>query len=143
MTNPTRQPRVVWMTPLCATQRTQQSQSRSRFHRIQRSILVVFLWLVKQDWCEAILEQMWGFDESWSWRCFLRVERTASQWQNTWMSVGVTSLMERSLQNPGTSFARIDVGQICCVHDDVFMIILIKLRKKKLRSTHRNWSKQL
>ena len=24
------------------------------------NILVVFLWLVKQDWCEAILEQMWG-----------------------------------------------------------------------------------
>ena len=23
------------------------------------NILVVFLWLVKQDWCEAILEQMW------------------------------------------------------------------------------------
>ena len=22
------------------------------------NILVVFLWLVKQDWCEAILEQM-------------------------------------------------------------------------------------
>ena len=24
------------------------------------NILVVFLWLVMQDWCEAILEQMWG-----------------------------------------------------------------------------------
>ena len=24
------------------------------------NILAVFLWLVKQDWCEAILEQMWG-----------------------------------------------------------------------------------
>ena len=24
------------------------------------NILVVFLWLVKLDWCEAILEQMWG-----------------------------------------------------------------------------------
>ena len=23
-------------------------------------IVAVFLWLVKQDWCEAILEQMWG-----------------------------------------------------------------------------------
>ena len=33
-------------------------QSRSSFHRIQMNILVVFLWLVKQDWCEAILEQM-------------------------------------------------------------------------------------
>ena len=48
------------MTPRCTTQRSQQSQSRSRFHRIQMNILVVFLWLVKQDWCEAILEQMWG-----------------------------------------------------------------------------------
>ena len=24
------------------------------------NILAVFLWLVKQDCCEAILEQMWG-----------------------------------------------------------------------------------
>ena len=24
------------------------------------NILVVFLWLLKQDWCEAILEQMWS-----------------------------------------------------------------------------------
>ena len=24
------------------------------------NISVVFLWLVKQDWCDAILEQMWG-----------------------------------------------------------------------------------
>ena len=24
------------------------------------NILAVFLWLVKQDWCEAILEQMWS-----------------------------------------------------------------------------------
>ena len=45
-----KKPRVVWMTPPCTTQRTQQSQSRSRFHRIQKNILVVFLWLVKQDW---------------------------------------------------------------------------------------------
>ena len=55
-----KKPRVVWMTPPCTTQRTQQSQSRSRFHRVQMNILAVFLWLVKQDWCEAILEQMWG-----------------------------------------------------------------------------------
>ena len=55
-----KKPRVVWMTPPCTTQRTQQCPSRSRFHRVQMNILVVFLWLVKQDWCEAILEQMWG-----------------------------------------------------------------------------------
>ena len=52
--------RVVWMTPPCTTQRAQQSQSRSKFHQIQMNILVVFLWLVEQDWCETILEQMWG-----------------------------------------------------------------------------------
>ena len=40
--------------------------------------------------------------------------------------------MERSLQNPGTSFVRIDGGQICCVPDDVFMIILIKIRKRNV-----------
>ena len=55
-----KKPRVVWMTPPCTTQRTQRSQSRSRFLRIQMNILGVFLWLVKQDWCEVILEQMWG-----------------------------------------------------------------------------------
>ena len=55
-----KKPRVVWMTPSCTTQRTQQSQSRSRFHRIQMNILVVFLWLVEQDWSETILEQMRG-----------------------------------------------------------------------------------
>ena len=54
-----KKPRVVWMTPPCTTQSTQQSQSRSRFHRVQMNILVEFVWLVKQDWCEAILEQMW------------------------------------------------------------------------------------
>ena len=48
------------MTPPCTTQRTQQSLTRSRFHRIQMNILLVFLRLVKQDWCEAVLEQMWG-----------------------------------------------------------------------------------
>ena len=49
---------------------------------------------------------------------------------------GVASLMERSLQNLGTSFAHNDVGQNCCVLEDVFMIILIKLWRKKRRSTH-------
>ena len=44
----------------------------------------------------------------------------------------VTSLMEICLQSPGTLSVHIDVGQICCVPDDVFMIILIKhLRKKE------------
>ena len=43
-----RQP-VVWMTPLCTTQRTQLSQSRLKFHRVQVNILNVSLWLVEQD----------------------------------------------------------------------------------------------
>ena len=51
--------------------------------------------------------------------------------------------MERFLQNPGTSSAHIDLGQICHVPDDVFMIILVKLWRKKRRNTQRNWSKQL
>ena len=59
------------------------------------------------------------------------------------MSVGVTSLTESFLQNPGTLNVRIDVGQICCVPEDVFMIILIKHWRKKRGSTHRNWSRQL
>ena len=37
-----KKPRVVWMTPPCTTQRTQQSQSRSRFLRIQINIPGVF-----------------------------------------------------------------------------------------------------
>ena len=55
-----KRPRVVWMTPSCTTQRTQQSQSISEFHRVQLNILVVFLWLVEQGWCETILQLMWG-----------------------------------------------------------------------------------
>ena len=39
--------RVVWMTPLYTTQRTRQSQSTSKFHRIQVNVLNVFLWLVE------------------------------------------------------------------------------------------------
>ena len=55
-----KKPRGVWMTSPCTTLRTQQCQSRSRFHQIQMNILAVFLWLVKQDWCETILEHLWG-----------------------------------------------------------------------------------
>ena len=50
--------RVVWMF-LCITQRTQQSQARSKCHRLEFNILIVFLWLVEQDWGETILEQIW------------------------------------------------------------------------------------
>ena len=59
------------------------------------------------------------------------------------MSVGVTLLIEVALQNSGNLSVHIDVGQICCVPDDVFMITLIKLWRKKRRSTHRNSSGQL
>ena len=138
---PEKRPRVVCMTPR-TTKRTQQSQSRSRFHRTPMNILFVFLWLVKQYWCEAILEQMSGSTCLGRGGAFSDFERTVSQRQNTWMSVGVNSLMEIFLQNPGTLSVRKDVGQICCAPDDVFMIILIKPWRKK-RSTHRNWSKQL
>ena len=116
-----KRPRVVWMTPPCTTQRTQQSQSRSKFHRIQVNILIVFLWLVEQDWCD----QMWGSTSLGRGGAFpdlkeqFRSARTPGcQW--------VTSLMEMFLQNPGTLSVHIDVVQICCVPDDVFMIILIK-----------------
>ena len=104
--------------------------------------LFVLLWLVKQYLCEAILEQMSGSTCLGRGGAFSNFERTVSQRQNTWMSVGVNSLMEIFLQNPGTLSVRIDVGQICCAPDDVFMIILIKPWRKK-RSTHLNWSKQL
>ena len=47
----------------------------------------------------------------------------------------VLSLMKVSLQNPGTSSLHIDVGQICCVPDDVIMIILQTLKKDMLQYT--------
>ena len=64
-----RRHRVVWMTPPCTTQPTQQSLSISKFHRIQMKNLVVF---VRDDSGTDVV-----FDES--WRCFLRVESTVSQ----------------------------------------------------------------
>ena len=119
-----KKPRVVWMTPPCTTQGAQQSQSRSRFRRIQMNILVVFLWLVKQDWCEAILEQMWGSTSLGRGGAFSELKeqfhsgRTpACQWGN---------LADGTLSSKSW-YAHIDVGQICCVPGDVFMIILIKL----------------
>ena len=124
-----KQPRVVWMTPLCTTQRSQQSQSRSRFHRVQMNILAVFLWLVKQDWCEAILEQMWG--------------------STSLGRGGASSELKEQFHNgrsPGcqwSSSAHIDGGQICSVLDDVFVITLIKRWRKKRCDTHRSWSRLL
>ena len=99
------------------------------------NVLFVFLWLVKQDWCEAIVEQMWGSTSLGRGGVFAVAEHLNVS--------GVASLMERFLQNPGTLSAHIDVGRTCCALDDVFMIILIKLWRKKRCSTHCNWSKQL
>ena len=111
-----KKPRVVWTTLPCTTQRTQQSQLRSRFHRVQMNILVVFLWILKQDWCEAIVSEL------------------KEQFHSG-----------RTLGCQWSSFtdAHIDVGQICYVPDDVFMVTLIKHWRKKRCSTHRNWSRQL
>ena len=107
------------------------------------NILVVFLWLVKQDWCEAIPEQMWSSTSLGRGGVFSELKeqfhsgRTPGcQWRS--LADGL-----RSLQNPGTSSARIDVGQICSVLDDVFMIVLIKPWRKKRGSTQRTWSGQL
>ena len=130
------------MTPPCTTQRTQQSQSRSRFHRIQMNILVVFLWLVEQVLCETILEQMWGsslgrggpFSEL--NEQFQSGRTPGCQWCNL-------ARWNASLQNPDASSVHIDVGQICCVPDDVFMIILIKHWRNKRCNTHRNWSRSV
>ena len=82
-----KRPRVVWMTPPCTTRRTQQSQSRSKFHRTQMNTLVVFLCLVEQHWCETSLEQMWGSTSLGRGGALSYFERTVSQWLNTWMSV--------------------------------------------------------
>ena len=87
-------------------------------------MLLVFLWLVKQDWCEAILEYMWGSTSLGRGGVFSELKEQSH-------SVSF-------LQNPGSSSAHIDVGQICCVSDDVFIITLIKRWKEKRRSTHRN-----
>ena len=133
-----KKPRVVWMTPPCTTQRTQQSRTRSKFHRKQVNILFVFSLacgarLVRSDSGTDV-----GFDESWSWRCLLRVGRTVSQWWNTWTSV--TSLMGRF---SWYSSVHIDVGQICCVPDEVFVVFLIQRWRKERCSTHCNSSRQL
>ena len=53
-------PRDAWQTPPGTTRSTHQSQSISRFYVIQVKILKVFPWLVEKNWCETILEQMWG-----------------------------------------------------------------------------------
>ena len=78
------------------------------FHRV--NFLSVLLWLVEKDWCGTILEQMW-----------------ASRFERTVLDVsGVISLMEVSLQNPGSLSVRI-VG-----HSDPRRMIDSLRRKRAL-----------
>ena len=48
----------------------------------------------------------------------------------------VISLMDVSLQNLGSLSVDVNVGHICCVPDDVFMISFIERWRKKRCSTH-------
>ena len=98
------------------------------------NLLNVFLWLVEQDWCDTILEQMWGSTSLGRDGVFSYLKER-SRGGNTWMTVEVTSLNEVSLQNPGTLSVYIDVGQMGCVPDDVFMITLIKRWKETSQCT--------
>ena len=75
-----KRPRVVWMTHPCTTRRTQQSHSRSKFHRKQMNILVVFLYLVEQEWCKTILVQVSGSTSLGRGGALSYFERTVSQW---------------------------------------------------------------
>ena len=95
--------------------------------------LVVFLWLVEQDSGETILEQMWGSTSLGRGGAVSEMKEQFHSVEHLDASVPI-SLMERFLRNLGTSPVRIDVGQICCAPDDVF--ILIKhWREKTLRYT--------
>ena len=51
------------------------------------NFLVVFLWLVKQDWCEAILEQMRGSTSLGRGGVFSELKEQLHS-DITWMSVG-------------------------------------------------------
>ena len=83
-----------------------------------------------------------GFDESWSWRCLLRVERTVSQCRTSgcqWSNLADGTLSSKSWYFICSHRRWSD----SCVPDDVFMITLIKHWRKKRCSTHRNSSRQL
>ena len=106
------------------------------------NILAVFLWLEKQDWCEAILEQMWGSTSLGRGGVFSELREQFHSGRSLgcqWCSFTDGMLSK----NPGSSSAHIDVGQICCVRDDVFMITLIKRWTRKRCDTHRSWSRLL
>ena len=70
----------------CTTQRKQQSQSKSKLHRTEVNIMIVFLWLVEQDWCETIWEEVWGSTSLGRGGAFSDMKEQF-QWKNTWMSV--------------------------------------------------------
>ena len=91
--------------------------SHSLLLSLTLNIPVVFLWLLEQDWCETILEQMWGSKSFGRGGAF-------------------SDLKEQfhSGRTPGSP-VHIDVGQICCVPHDVLVIILIKLWRETLQYT--------
>ena len=91
----------------------------------------MLLWLVKQDWGETILKQMWGSTSLGRGGAFSELKEQFHSGRTPGCQRS-TSLMERSLQNPGTSVVHIDVAQICFVPYDVFMIILIKTSRKNV-----------
>ena len=133
---PEKRPRVVWINSPCTTQRSQQSQSRSRFHRVQMNILAVFLSFVKQDWCEAILEQTWGSTSLGRGGVFSEWKEQSHSGRSPGCQWGGLTEWNVFFQNPGFSSAHINVGQICCVLDDVFIITLIPtLERETLRYT--------
>ena len=134
-----KKPRVVWMTPPCTTQRTQQSQSRSRFHRTQMNILVVFLWLVEQDWCETIAEQMWGSTSLGRGGAFSELKEQFRSGRTPGCQWG--SLADGTLSSKSRYFIcshRRWLDLLCSRR----CLLFIKLWRKKRCSTH-HWSKQL
>ena len=56
-----KRPRNVWMAHLLIPHNAHNdlSQDQSSIEK-QVNILSVFLWPIEQDWCDTILEQMWG-----------------------------------------------------------------------------------
>ena len=131
-------PRVVWMTPPSTTQRKQQSQSRSNIHRIQMKFWTFFSSL----WSKTGVRR---FQNRCGVRRVLVVAVPFQCGKEQFHSGRTPGCQWRSLAD-GTLSSKschIDVGQICCVPDDVFMIILIKHWRKKRCSTHRSKSRQL
>ena len=78
-----KKPRVVRMTPPCTTQRATISiKVKVSSNTIEHPCRV--LWLVKQDLCETILEQMWGSTSLGRGSAFSELKEQF----HSWMSVG-------------------------------------------------------